>query len=787
LSLGASKTITNPEELGQVVDEASLNKLYKEYNPDSLWTQFSNWATRLVGRTPAEKELFKIVDTAAIESMAGKPVYGLFKKNMIYLEQIGDNKRAYSNILIHELAHKVLHNFLSSAERNLLFKAYSSVFDVDTSNERELEESLVRHIVLSKRGVRKVSWPTKVWWLIERLFTRIGFFNKAVTDLDKFLVRFHNGYFGGRELYDSDLTLPASKLEKYFNNDPESFIMSKKLVLNLLKQYWQHDARKEFLDKKRKTTGNESLTIENYPPYSFKEALEQVYLNIKTLAKSAEKNDTTADGLRARGIYKEVMALSANRSAFKEVVNNLFPGVLAKDIYGFEVELSDEDLEIVNISQEVKDRDLIDEVRNSLYTVKQLLSTISYIDEDTGVTSFIPFNHVFHLVAEILQSFNSQLSLDELFSSSTNWADLAFSKYPGTNKIKAVREFLSNLIYSAYSKDFYKYVDFFSEDMVYISTSKQDLTDRSFGELTKKANTKQDIVKVSKNANESHAEFLERIMSELPSGFITKAQLYEQLRLFRARNLYAQLYSSLGSLRYKDPMIGTREKDSDQRYTYRYFKGREGGTKSVLFSNFSQGIIHRYYTADYQYNSSGDVVEHLSRDEGQVFSYNERKRLTDAPPVELKGTELNRWKANKIIEFLRIIGITNVRGLLISNNPARDAEIPVLYEDMVNFIERIYKEVQKERGSIEDLVQVKERKFLSRIVARITPVNNLYQPTNFIRGDGKRAYKWVQGSWINDVFKHILGNESSPVRFLAGLNLEKYPHLLTDFFKIIYS
>ena len=641
----------------------------------------------------------------------------------------------------------------------------------------------MRHIVLSKAGIKKVSWPTRVWWTIERFFTRIGLFNRAVTDLDKFLVRFHNGYFGGRELYDSDMTLPASKLEKYFNNDPESFILSKKLILNLLKQYWQHDARKEFLDKKRASTGNQSLTIENYPPYTFKEALEQVYLNVTGLAKSAERSDAYADALRKQGIYKEVMALAANRTAFKEVVNNLFPGVLTKDIYGFEVELADEDLEIVNISQEIQDKELIDEVKNSLYTVKQLLGTISYVDEDTGVTSFIPFGHVFHIVAEILQSFNSQLGLDELFSSSTNWADLAFAKYPGTNKMKAIREFLSNLIYSAYSKDFARYIDFFNESTIYISTSKQDIVDESFGDLTKKAKNKQDIVKVTKQDNESHADFLNRIMESLPEGFITKQNLYEQLRLFRARNLYAQLFSSIGSLRYQDPMIGTREKESDKRYSYRYFKGREGGTKSVLYSNFSQGIIHRYYTSSYVTNNDGDVVEHLSRDEGMVFSYQERRRLTEAPPQDLKGPELNRWKANRVVEFLRMIGITNIRNLIISNNPARDSEIPILYEDMVKFVDRIHQEVQKERGSIEELVQVKERKFLSRIVSRITPLNNLYQPTNFIRGDGKRTYKWIQGSWITDVFKHIVGKASSPVRFLAGLSLENYSHLKSEFFK----
>ena len=151
--------------------------------------------------------------------------------------------------------------------------------------------------------------------------------------------------------------------------------------------------------------------------------------------------------------------------------------------------------------------------------------------------------------------------------------------------------------------------------------------------------------------------------------------------------------------------------------------------------------------------------------------------------------------ANRIADYLRAIGITNTKNLRITNNPEKDKDIPLLYQNMIHFNKRMREQVVlgreevrgkekiKVRMNIEEFVQTSERRFLEEVARKISPHSNLYRPTNFIRGDGKRAYKWVAGSWIMDIFKHMIGRPSSPNRFSKGLNFDEHAFLKLQFFQ----
>jgi hypothetical protein len=114
--LASKARIVDP---GKPITIREANKLYRQYIPEVWWKGAWRWLKGVFG-SAQEQELFKVLDQASMEKLAGAPAWGYFKDGVIYLLEAKPGM-VYKDIVKHEVFHKITQQHMKTTERRMLY------------------------------------------------------------------------------------------------------------------------------------------------------------------------------------------------------------------------------------------------------------------------------------------------------------------------------------------------------------------------------------------------------------------------------------------------------------------------------------------------------------------------------------------------------------------------------------------------------------------------------------------------------------------------------------------
>lgn len=690
------------------IDTAQLMQLYEQLNPQTLKQVLRRWITRGKARNEAESEAFKVVNGAMLSHVEGKEKDGLLKAGMIYIEENLGTEKAVG-ILKHEVFHKIFRTFLSETERQaVLADTVKNYPYLDGSTETEIEHFAIN---LFASYEYKRSLTGSIVRFFDRLLFRIGIFNRQTTELTTFFDRLFNGYYAGKGKYEYDGVLSADKLDKYFNNSLAMYEQAKHMLLQHSKNFYDFDRNRKLYPDRSKV------------PYTFDESLVQTREYFKHRVEQ-EKKKIEASKQPLAPYYAVMDMLVQKDDAWKELVRTLFPDTDVDKL--FDVTDVDEAVENTQIDF-LKDNELIDQQRKVLKNVKQQLSTIEYRNTQ-GESKYVPFAQSYAILIKLMYGLdtNAPIKDQKLFIASR------LIKAGTSPEARALQNYIFRLIDKLYLED--------------ESSKASKITFTGDGRI--QVALEEQFVDFKKQANEDQRQFIRRVLLAVRDQEFTIQDFWDAYEVYRNRNTYAQIGSSIRSLRKVNNFLGQREKKGST-YIYKYFANRESGSTASLISVLSSGILNNY-------NTKRKIV----------FT---RKLWDYFKPISERDLD---YAKEGIIQFYEELGFNpriRLAELIISGD-IEGQSIVTMYNDIYHFLKResggkslqhVLANLEKEGTlGLEEFIYDESYNFFRRLVDFVAIADPDFQTSSAMRGDGKKTYPFVNSSYALDTLHYLINGKA---------------------------
>ncbi len=690
------------------IDTNQLMQLYDQLNPPALKQVLKRWITGRRARTEAESEAFKVVNGAMLSHVEGKEKDGLLKAGMIYIEENLGTEKA-TNILKHEVFHKIFRTFLSESERqSILTDTVKNYPYLDGSTETEIEHFAINLFVSYEY---KRSLAGSIVRFFDRLLFRIGIFNRQTTELSTFFDRLFNGYYSGKGKYEYNGTLSADKLDKYFNNSLAMYEQAKNMLLQHAKNFYDFDRNKT-----------------QYPnrdniPYTFDESLMRTRAYFKHRV-TKEKEKVAATGQPLPPYYAVMNLLVENEQAWKELVRTLFPDTDVDKLF----DVTDSDDVIENTDKDFsKDNELIDQQRKVLKNVKQQLSTIEYRNTQ-GEVKYVPFAQSYAILIKLMYGLDTNASPKDqkLFVANR------LTKMGASPEARSLQNYLFKLIDKLYLED--------------EASKASKITFRGDNRL--QVETETQFLDFKKQPNELQPQFVKRVLASVEEQGFTIQDFWDAYEVYRTRNTYAQIGSSIRSLRKVNNFLGQREKKGST-YIYKYFANRESGSTASLISVLSSGVTNNYNTK-----------------RKTIFT----KTLWDY--FKLISERDIDYAKEGIIKFYEELGFNPRIRLdeLVKSGDIENQSIISMYNDIYYFLKRdsggrsleyVLANLEKENTlGLEEFVYDESYNFFRRLVDFVAIADPDFQTSSAMRGDGKKTYPFVNSSYALDTLTYLINGRT---------------------------
>lgn len=710
-----------PEE---AIDMKQLYELYLKFNPQTFQQVIKSWLGGVKSRNAAEEHMFQIINGAMLSHVEGKEKYGLFKAGTIYIEK-GLSATKAKDILTHEIFHKVFRSFLSVQERDAVIADAKTKYSLlEGSTDLEVEHFLIE--TFNGYIYKPTNLFGRLALLFDKLLFRIGLFNRSMNSVDQFFKQLYSGYYAGHGIYNDTETVSADKLEKYFNGNLALYQKAKNLTLIYIRRKYSFD----FVEANAKTAEEKWAN----PPYTFEEAAKELPMTMgRSLARWIKNNPNTP--------LTEDMAvmhlLTFNSKAREEILRTLFPDIKASDVQS----VADEEEEIENSKFEyLKDNELIDQQRSVVKNVKQILSTIQYSDK-AGKTSYVPYATSYAILIRLMNGLDTEGTLDK----QVEFLNRKMVDIGRTPESLALHSFVTNLVNGMIIDNADK-----AEQIVYNGPNSLRIRTDTFS------------YSATKREGETQTTFLRRVYTELKDKAFTMKEVYESYRLYHYRNVYAQLASTIRSLRKQTNFVGVREKIQGN-YVYKYFVNRESGSKASVVA-IMQGHILDLYKKD-----------------TKVFTSSQWSTFTKERVKNPSNKDQENTRVKQVIGiFMDTLGFNPRIRIkeLMESQAIEQGDLNFIYDAIINFSKRLQDAVsEKSTVNLEDFVLATENTFFKTIQDALQFSDPDFQASSSIRGDGKRVYPYVNSSFAMDVLNYFIYKDKWKGAFF------KPKFLTTDFYQ----
>jgi hypothetical protein len=710
------------EELNPVSYEAASRQYRQIFNPFGF-----NFIKRIFFSKKGEN--FRIVSANSLIRQFGKELWGVYSRGVIQV--VGQDGRVGMSVVLHEAIHKVIDLYLTPKEKIRLFNLAKKRYgDLPVL---ELEERIANDFMAYQRKEKKFSEKiTSIFRKIARFF---NFTYNNLNSLEDFFESTLDGNFKDKVGYSK--TTRFMEIERFYK-DLAEFTTAKNLVLDLFKEV-------------KNSASDKILSFDEIIGEVFNQLINATISQELTSAEAAAiKNlvaNRTALNQFTAYFFGNTPAISSINKATAEARKDIEDAIaeLTDKINNIDREADEDGLEVneserqeliqlkeeltglskASILNETVDSDAVDPESKLTGVVKQRLVAVEYRKNRQVVRA--DFTKLYGILMNLVSSVDNS-SFDNLVDSIKDRTRsliprrtaASHSEYVANNEREAAALFIEAEL-DSYEKlkasrpkniSFLKDANSKYEYMLFHPT-------KDVSNLTYTTAKKDPSITISfYDPSLSYDAWVRGVVGENYSDAKTAFDFYEQ------SNFVKSLVGAVSSLRRNRPAVGVRTYDEGV-YKTSYIGVKESGARAVLENDIINGFMRANDKADKKIFSD-EILKELANfkfSEDYDTTYNLAKRL--------------------LLTF----------GIKIKKGDASSLELQ-------NFIKRSKTVLPKinEKTDTPYNVITNESSLISLIIEAASTTANLVQPTSFMRGDGKKAFLWVDASYQTSILTSIVNS-----------------------------
>lgn len=734
------------EDAGRTLNAQEVANLVDKYTPVGF---FETLKYIFSGKGP--KELFNIVKFNELANSQGQSVWGLYKDGVMSFAQLATGGVS-SKVVRHELFHKIFWEYLKPTEQmQALALAQEKYGDIGVVELEEVLAEEFEDFVATKR----MSALSRLWNKLKRL---LGFSYNNMSSIEEFFNLIENKAFYKKINTFGEVERASLNIRSVFD-DYQEFKIVKDLILNKVvsEQVKRRDAEKKGSGVAVKSFAEITVEamgylqqVQNMNASDFPDSYTPEQINrVKRAVKKALTN-----AFFLKNFNDEYFSNTNNRSEFiqmlKEVRNSRLAElqaardeIEARSAENEELAMDDEELsndDIGSLTDETLDSMLVDPKTKLTGSIKQRLISISYYTR--GIENYADLSTAFTILVPKIASIPTHSLEEALEALSQTFGKPKLVDRP--NIKEAVTNHMSEVIFNLQSKLKDKTIP---RNVVFRKDATEEfmyaLIDVKGGDVTKVSNgvvqnnPDRYIVKTLEKGK-SAEEFIKEV-SEAAS--ISKEQAAKVFYFYEDLDFIKSLIAAVGSLRKSNPYIYQKEMVWG-RYQMRVFPIRIGGGA-------------RTHAANVEFTFDSFVKKAIASGREDLFSQ------------ELKSLISTAEASNKLQDKkAAVMAFTSEIGIFQRLTEASEASFNDAFERIAKAVPAIsssYSSAQKENESDAEYLErrsgaviLSDETNLVRIIAdMINSHYTLAESGAYTRGDGKKAYGWIDASWQTDVLTAI--------------------------------
>lgn len=738
LGIERSMTMSN-EDIGELLSDEEVEEAYNKLKPPTLMSMIR----KVLGMRGSEG--YAIVEANSLINSKGEQVWGLYKDGMMAMARHSSGKVG-NKILRHEFFHQAFWNYLTVPERMAALAMAKDTWgdaDVITQEER-LAEAFADH----KAGKDNRS-------LLQRIFDKIlrflGFTFNTFNTLEMLFDSLDQGKYGVQRSKTESKERSMLIISRHFDTVQE-FRFAKDTLLSTFSQ----------VINSRRQNGI-VLSFDEALKYSFDRIKDMVERPVATDEYTSEFVKNSLSKLLSPKTKKafveeyfgQLSASSANIASlapkYKDRLAELYDQLknIQEDAEDGD-NVSEEDQDRINainseldgIKAEIFDSALSDPKQKITGRVKQRLVSIEY--NKNGQKTYAEFQKVFSIILNKMHQVDAS-SLENLTNDIVNKFKI-FGGAPGV---------LKNSIRAATGKFMLDVAQNISDNLRPTSKLRRDISfrkdanhldhyvilsrDKSSTEAVTLFDAQKDknkYVVVFQLPETSMQSFANDIRAALPT--LSQEDINRAYYFFEDVNFVRSLVAAVGSLRENKPYVGVQYWNYGQYRTY-YVENRSGGALQVLESAIT--------------NKFDEYVK------GRTTTL-----FADSFIQDINAAKTFEEKKAAILSFVRTIGIEK-KGSKIRS--ATEAEIDNMWnpfaQAMRQMDEQFKLEIPSQDFSKELFIATKtgagllsdQGSFVNALVGALNNYSDLVENNSYMRGDGKKAYKFIDASYQSSLLSSI--------------------------------
>jgi len=743
------------QDVGEPVSIAQAEELTYRLTGGILPKWFRN-----LFKSKDKNELFRIFEYNKAVNSRGEKVWGLYKNGVLHYATLPTGEIG-SRVVRHELFHKIFWEYLTPAEQVQTLNTARGVFG-DLSAE-QLEERLAENFetfVVTKQ-------PTIFERLWRKLLRLLGFTYNNLNNLEKIFSLIEANAFSSQKVSVGDIERSAINIRAKFDNYSEFNLVKKALLENFADIQKNRPSNKAltFSEILEATTdrlkdirdGRSNFFPESYTP-------EQIEYARKALAKVLKDNqlwtsfvETYFGQTQTRGALLKVLTenrlaeIESKREDLESLETALEQG--EEDVTAEDVALAR--AELGALTGETYDSALVDPAVKLTGAVKQKLVSIEYWKD--GKKDFADLNRAYSIVLSGVASIPTNSLEDALNAIITNFKD--------SQSVKAepnIRQAVSNFMLRTAQNILNKVSD--PNTLNNISFRKDAQFKKTYIIYSKDNSSVQNVSYNVANNNPSKygvkiiATTLDQALTELSNELnISYGSLADIYYLNEDLDFMKTLIASVGSLRKNKPLVLSERFDFGVYKLFSYVVSTGGG-KRIHEANIRFALVS-YLKSNANAGSKSILEDSL---------YNEFLAASSGSTKVKKQFLKNFFKAvgiNKSVVDSSELSVERAMDRLALSLPSIkeqyqsiNAESDVTAEDIIN----------DESSLVDALADVLNSHTL------------LGETHSFTRGDGKKAYGWIDSSYQTDVLSSIVNAFSGRAhRIFSTFKVNKTSKTLT--------
>lgn len=682
-------------------------------------------------------EDYQIVSKAWLEFNMGKSNWGLFKNGIVYT--VGVNGETGSKVLRHEVFHKIFNQYLSKSEREIALELGRERYGI--SDSLDIEERLADEFAMfakSKKGILG-----RIRSIFRKILRFFNFTYNNLNSIEDLFDSMEDGNFG-RPLTESSEERDLNILKIF--GSVENYSFAKESLLDLFDEV-QQESREgskimsfeevvgETFDRMRKILYDPSMNVNmDYDhlqllktafgpilstPVNTKEIIKYFFGNIEATAAIQAKNEVAKE---------EMDRLIAELAIMTEEQALQF-----EEDYGYQATQYLEELKqarsAADLFNETYDSETIDPETKVTGLVKQRLLAIKYGTRTN--TQRAQMNKVYATLLPLLSQIDTS-SMDNVINSVYDRIkflvkdEILSGLQP--NVRKATAAFLQSSLFKLSEVidnkpsdiTFYKDINHTSE---YVIISKDGKTYSQIQEEIRTNGKSDSTIFYYESSDLTLDNFAKRIARESGTPY---EELKKSFDYYEETAFMRDLVTAISSLRESRIGVGIVEY-KEGAYTSKYIQSKNSGSKAVIESDIVDGFITMFEKAQNRKETTLGLTALANR-----------IKEADTPEKKFEITKaiLNRF------------GIKN-----FTKDSSDDTKISNFldkFQSVVGELEVAYKTDKDPREVMEN-----ESSFIARAVELREGEGDFVQNLSYIRGDGQRAYSWIDASFQSSVLNFL--------------------------------